>query len=186
MAFIDDYFNETIRAYNTVDKSEIEKVCSILIDAKENKKNVFIIGNGGSAALSIHFAQDLFKMCGIKARSLAENISNVTALSNDISYIDVFVEQLKIYAQEGDVLIALTGSGNSPNIVKACASIDNLTVIGFVGYDGGKVSQYLDAKVHAWSDIMTVCETVHTLVAHYIIEFIKYFYINIKKQNEEL
>ena len=97
----------------------MNEILKLLKKAKKEGKNVYICGNGGSASTANHFANDLVKLCGIKAISLCANQAIVMAYANDNGYENIFVDQLKVFYEEGDVLITISGSGTSKNIVKA-------------------------------------------------------------------
>ena len=133
------YYNELIEILKEVDVESIENVLNVLRNASDNGKTIYVIGNGGSASTAEHYVNDFMKIGGLKAVSLT-NISVITALGNDISYEDIFVEQLKTVMSDGDVVIGITGSGNSMNIVKALEYVrDNKGVaVGILGFDGGK------------------------------------------------
>jgi D-sedoheptulose 7-phosphate isomerase len=148
-------------------------------------KTIFFIGNGGSAATSSHLAADLGKntvenILNINEKrfrtiSLSDNISWITAVANDLSYEDVFVEQLKNLAGEGDVLFIVSGSGNSKNIVKAAswAKTNKLSVVGLLGFDGGEVKKYTGEGLVVESDNYGIIESVHSYIHHYIVEALK-------------
>ena len=101
---------------------------------------VYIIGDGGSAALSDHFACDLIKNCGIPAISLCSNAAVLTAIGNDYSFEEIFSRQLEVLFKEGDLLVVFTTSGNSENLIRACKSIRNVLVVS--GNDGGNIKRY--------------------------------------------
>src|SRR5579862_9301950 len=133
----------------TIEPRQVEAVGALLTAARNEGRQVFIIGNGGSAALASHLAVDLGKGCSrnrekrFKVLSLTDNVPWMTALSNDISYEDVFVEQLKNYAEKGDILIAISSSGNSKNVLKAVhyANEVGCETVGVSGFVGGKLKE---------------------------------------------
>jgi D-sedoheptulose 7-phosphate isomerase len=140
---------------------------------------VFLIGNGGSASKASHLAQDFSKGLiqnpnpsnRLKALSLTDNIPYITALGNDEGYENIFTGQLKIFANEGDYLLAISGSGNSKNIINAVnfAKSHNMTVIGVTGYDGGVLKKLSDISVHVNLNDMCMVESVHSMLFHYIV-----------------
>src|SRR3989338_5953288 len=158
MEFIKDYLSNLKTELDSLDLKAIKKVVDILFSAWQNNKQVFIFGNGGSAVTASHFACDLGK--GTLARaysderrfrviSLTDNVSTITAYANDLSFNDIFLQQLKNLVQKGDVIIAITGSGNSINVLKAVGYANKMgaTTIGFLGFNGGKLKDMVDHYV---------------------------------------
>ena len=152
-----------------------------LIQVKTNGKTVFSAGNGGSAATASHLCNDLVKGCrvnereGFRAVCLADSNAIVTCLANDFSYEDIFSIQLKTFAEKGDVLIAFSGSGNSPNILSALKTARKMGVftIGFSGRDGGKMKDMCDLILIAPTNSMEQIEDMHLLYEHAMICSIK-------------
>ena len=153
------YFSYLQQVLHSIDEAEIDKLAEAFEEARESEKNIFVIGNGGSAATAITMANDIgfdiIKKSGtskpFKVMSLVDNSSVLTAISNDVGYENVFIKQLLIHYREGDCLVAISASGNSSNILKAVEWVkrNNGKVIGFVGFDGGKLSNLCDVKIHA-------------------------------------
>ncbi len=142
----------------------------------EADKTIFLIGNGGSAANASHFGQDLAKgtLSSMDATRrfrvipLTDNIGFITALANDEGYDSVFEQQLRNLARAGDLLVAISGSGNSPNVIRAveyARSLD-MTVIGVTGFDGGVLKTLSDVSVHVPVDDMGMTEALHAVVFH--------------------
>jgi len=166
----------TIEALN---QKEINEFTDLLVNAYENNKFVFVIGNGGSAANASHFAQDLAKgtkkkaeqVKRLKAMSLTDNLPFITAQGNDEGYESVFEQQLKTFASTGDLLIAISGSGNSPNIIKAVewANKQGITTIGITGFDGGKLKKISQHSVNVELNDMCTSESIHSIIFHYVI-----------------
>src|SRR5947208_1035858 len=125
MNFLNLYKNELQQAVASLDVDQIRRAIEILADAREHNRRIFVCGNGGSASTASHFATDMVKGAsyGRSARfrilALTDSLPTITAYSNDVSYDCVFVEQLKNFAEPGDVLIAISSSGNSPNVLRA-------------------------------------------------------------------
>jgi D-sedoheptulose 7-phosphate isomerase len=171
-----DYLSESV---NSVNENEVKAFISLLFDAYKTGKMVFVIGNGGSAANASHFAQDLAKGTRlnleqknrIKALSLTDNLPFVTALGNDDGYNTVFEQQLRTFANPGDILVAISGSGNSPNIIRAIewANENGLETVGITGFNGGKLKTINKYSVHVPLDDMCTSESVHSIIFHYII-----------------
>jgi D-sedoheptulose 7-phosphate isomerase len=142
----------------------------------EQGRTVFLIGNGGSAANASHFGQDLAKgtLSSMSAKRrfrvipLTDNIGFITALANDEGYDSIFEQQLRNLAASGDLLVAISGSGNSPNVIRACeyARSIGMTVIGVTGFDGGKLKALADVSVHVPVDDMGMTEALHAVVFH--------------------
>lgn len=174
----DDYCTYLNKTLEKVSQEEIDKLIEIILDAYNNERMIFVIGNGGSAANASHFAQDLAKGTRtdiiqgkrIRALSLTDNISFITAMSNDDGYETIFEQQLRTYAKPDDVLIAISGSGNSPNIINAIkwSNENEITTIGITGFDGGKLKQLAKHSVNVPLDDMCTSEGVHSIVMHYI------------------
>ena len=166
------------KAVQSVSEAQITALVSILFDAYVENKTVFVIGNGGSAANASHFAQDLAKGTRvsfdhpkrIKAMSLTDNVAFITALGNDDGYDTIFEQQLRTYANAGDIVVAISGSGNSPNIIKAInwANKNQLATVGITGFDGGKLREINQFSVHVPLNDMCTSESVHTIILHYV------------------
>ncbi len=157
-----------------IPSSDIELVIQALMQAYEAGRTVFLFGNGGSAALASHMACDLGKgMADVTPRrsrvlSLTDNVALITAWANDTSYEAVFSEQLNNYLQPGDVAFAISGSGNSPNVLRALSVAKSLgaTTIGLTGFEGGKAKPLCDLCIVVPSDNMQIIEDVHSVLAH--------------------
>ncbi|MBC8145022.1 MAG: SIS domain-containing protein [bacterium] len=174
-----DYKTYTQTALDSVDTAEVDAFIDAIYSAYEREATVFVIGNGGSAANASHLAQDLAKgTCSdlssnrrIRALSLTDNIAFFSALGNDEGYDQVFVQQLRTFYRPGDVLIAISGSGNSPNILRAIefANENAMSTIGVTGFDGGKLHSMANSVVHVPLNDMCTAESVHSIVFHYVI-----------------
>lgn len=182
MEIIEKYIKEVVEATHAVDLEAVQRVLDVLEQAYHEEKAVCIIGNGGSAAAASHFAQDLAKGSlnddepkRFRVTSLVDNTPYITAIANDIGYEDIFVFQLRQFARSGDILIAVSGSGNSPNIIKAVdyAKSKGICVIGFTGFDGGKLLQRADYDIHVPIADMCKTEAVHSTIMHLIMDLLK-------------
>jgi D-sedoheptulose 7-phosphate isomerase len=176
MSTIHQYVDEIKRTLDSLPWREIEETIGILQQARLHDRQVFIMGNGGSAATASHFACDLGKgtlMAGrprFRVISLTDNVPLFSALANDLGYDRVFVEQLASLVQPGDVVIGISGSGNSANVLNALAlarQVDAITV-GFTGFDGGQLKDMVDVCVHVANDCMEQVEDVHLMLEHLI------------------
>lgn len=182
METITQYIDNIARALEAVEQGEILKMLDLLESSYKKGLSVFIAGNGGSAANASHFAQDLTKgavpdieRSSFRVLSLADNVSFITAISNDIGYERIFDLQLRQFARKGDVLIAISGSGNSPNIIRAAnyGRENGLTVIGFTGFDGGKLMPLSDIRVHVPINNMCMIEAAHATIMHMATDFLR-------------
>jgi D-sedoheptulose 7-phosphate isomerase len=159
-----------------IDIQAIESAVSVLLKAYENGNCIFIFGNGGSGTTSSHMAGDFIKGVSygldkkFKMICLNDNFTTMTAFANDVSYDLVFVEPLKNFLQDGDVVIGLSGSGNSRNVVLAFeyAALNDVKIIGFSGYSGGKVKELADVSIYIPIDSMEIAEDLHLSILHMI------------------
>ncbi len=138
------------------------------INSLDKTKFVYLIGNGGSASTCSHFANDLGKH-GYRAISLADNSAVITRIGNDIGYDKIFVEQLKVFFDKGDTLVAISASGNSPNLVNAVEYANTLgNTVAIVGFDGGKLAKMCKIVIHTVTEIgdYEIAEDKHLAVCH--------------------
>lgn len=169
-----EYIQYTKKILDSVNHDPIYKAIELIEKTRQKQKTIYIIGNGGSAANASHFANDLCKYTRnsgpIKAISLTDNFSLISAYANDDGYDSIFEQQLKITSQPDDVLIAITCGGNSPNVLKALqyAKSTFMHTVGFLAYDGGKSKQYIDIPIHVEIDDIATSEGVHSLIMHYM------------------
>lgn len=144
----------------------------------ESGKKIITCGNGGSASTASHYITDWNKMVNLatgkkfRGVSLCDNIGLITAYGNDLSYADVFAGQIDALMDEGDLLVAISGSGNSPNVLKAIEAARRAggNVLGVVGYDGGKMMPICDHNVWVPSFDMQLCEDVHLMFGHMVMK----------------
>jgi D-sedoheptulose 7-phosphate isomerase len=170
------YFETMTQVISAIDYESIDQLVNRLLEARRDNRQVFVFGNGGSASTSGHFGLE-FTMTGeaggpraLQVRSLVDNIGLLTALSNDVSYEDIFRYQLASYANPEDIVIAITGSGNSPNILRACewAKANALTVVALTGFDGGKVKEMADIHINIPNNNFGIIEDLHMSIGHII------------------
>jgi phosphoheptose isomerase len=179
-AYFEDYAQEMTQAWKTLDFAEVDRAAAILADAYGRRSAVFSCGNGGSASIANHLVCDHTK--GIRAKSdlvprvhsLSNNIEVMTAISNDIGYEDVFAYQLQSHAGPGDVLVAISSSGRSANIVRALtwARDNGLHTIAITGFDGGQARTLADAAVHVQCANYGIVEDLHQAVMHALAQYI--------------
>ena len=167
-----------------VEPAEVEHFSDLIFDAFQDGKTVFIIGNGGSACTASHLGEDLGKGClrqedlcdesrrRLRMLSLTDNVGWLTAIGNDCGYDQIFVQQLMNFGQPGDLLVAISGSGNSRNVLAAVdwANRHGLTTFGMTGFNGGKLKQMAHHGVHVPLDDMGMVESVHICVIHWLID----------------
>jgi phosphoheptose isomerase len=175
------YKSALLDAQNSVSDSDIEKITTILLSAFSERKNVFVMGNGGSASISNHICCDHLK--GIRADShlfprvysLSSNFSLISAVANDIGYKDIFSYQLQSLAEDGDLCWLVSSSGNSQNIISAAnaAKTIGMKIIAFVGFDGGELKDLSDFIIHVKSYNYGIVEDVHQQIMHAIAQDIR-------------
>jgi D-sedoheptulose 7-phosphate isomerase len=176
-----DYVSRHSRVVASLDVAAVERAVQTIIAAFDQKRTVFTCGNGGSATTASHMAADLGKNSAMpgKARlrviGLSDNMSWFSALGNDLGYENVFVEQLANFLEAGDVLIAISASGNSPNVVKAAeyAKAHDGKVIGLVGFKGGKLKEIADIAVHHQIEDYGPVEDCHLMLDHIFVEALR-------------
>lgn len=174
---IKDYIEDIQHLCDTLDVDGLEQVYALLLESYNEKKQIFVAGNGGSAGTSNHFYSDFGKNAvkGDVDRpriiSLSANVEVITALGNDFSYADVFSEQLKNLMCDGDVIVLISASGNSPNVIRAAEYVKSRggKVIGFTGFAGGKLKELSDVSVNIPSDSYEKIEDLHMMLTHIIV-----------------
>jgi D-sedoheptulose 7-phosphate isomerase len=178
---IGDYLNGLRSCLDELGQQDVEGIADIIFDAYKKGKRVFIIGNGGSAATASHFACDLSKSTAcagrprLKASSLTDNVAIISALANDIEYSSIFQEQLVDQLSAGDIVIGISASGNSPNILKAIefARSQGAITIGLTGFGGGKLKGLADKSTVLVSRDYGQVEDTHLVLGHIITSLIR-------------
>lgn len=177
------YLERLNREVARLNQADIQKWADLVFDAWKNGRFVFIIGNGGSGTTASHMAEDLGKSTlrpaelndeskqRLKVLSLTDNAGWLLAVGNDCGYDQIFVQQLMNYGSKGDLLLAISGSGNSPNILKAVdwAKHHGLVTFGLTGYGGGKLKQMQQHGLHVELDDMGMVESIHLCVFHWVL-----------------
>ena len=179
--FFDAYADEAVRAVSSVEPGTLDKAAGILLEAYTRRVVVFACGNGGSAAIANHLQCDHLKTIRTKTDlaprvvSLSSNTELLTAIANDMAYEEVFAYQLQSQASPGDVLIAISSSGRSPNIVSALAwARDNgLRTIAITGFDGGDARAMAEVSIHVDSANYGIVEDVHQAIMHALAQYIR-------------
>jgi D-sedoheptulose 7-phosphate isomerase len=177
---ISDYITKLKAALDHVSIEDISRLYAVLRDAYVKDRTVFIIGNGGSGATAAHLACDYNKgICAqspkkLRVISLADNMPVILAIANDLSYDRVFVEQLKNHLRPGDVVMGISGSGNSRNVIEAIrfANEAGSETIGLCGYDGGQLKKICRHSVHVNVNDMQIVEDVHLAVGHILMQIL--------------
>jgi len=165
--------------------SALERIASILLRARTEDRTIFFFGNGGSASTASHFVTDIAKVAGgtaglgkgkrFRCMSLNDNTPGVTAWANDVGYPEVFSGQLQALAEKGDVAVAISGSGNSPNVLEGvkAAHAMGLTTIGLTGMGGGKLKDLVDVPLIVPSSSMQHTEDAHLVVCHILTAYLR-------------
>lgn len=180
------YLNRLQETIKRLNREEINKFINMLLDARDADKQIFIMGNGGSASTASHFCCDFNKgsSYGFNKRfkfiCLNDNVPGMMAYANDVSYDDVFVEQLKNFFNPGDYVIGISGSGNSKNVLKAIeyANANGGVTIGLTGFNGGKLKQMCTHSVNMNVDDMQISEDLHMMMDHLSMKVITNQMIN--------
>lgn len=175
-SFILDYLKKSLKVMEGLDLDEVMELVQILAQARKAGNRIFLCGNGGSASTASHFANDLGKGASLgrplrfRVTALTDNLPWITALANDEGYSEIFIEQLKNFARHGDALIAISGSGNSSNVIKAVswANERGLVTIGLTGLPGGELRETAQHVILAQSHHMGRIEECHFLIQHLV------------------
>lgn len=179
--YTDAYFNEYAKAAASVDRDKLAEAAAILVRAYENRGTLYVCGNGGSAAISNHLACDHGKLLSTdtdllpRVHSLATNVEVITAIANDISYDEVFVHQLRLAADKGDVVMTVSSSGDSENVVRAVtwAKEQGIETISMTGFEGGRTAAAASVNLHVSADNYGVIEDVHQSLMHLLGQFMR-------------
>ncbi len=180
LSFVSTYKKNLDDVWARHDWSTVQLLAETLRTCWKEKRRVFICGNGGSAANAVHLANDFLygidkpAGLGLSTMALSANTAVITCLANDTSYEEIYSRQLAVHGRQGDVLIALSGSGNSPNIVRAIEKARELGVISFaiLGYSGGRCLALADHPIHFRIDDMQVAEDLQMMVGHMVMQWL--------------
>ena len=175
-----DYLQRVCDEVRNLDLRQLENIATIIESAYHDGRFVFIIGNGGSGATASHLAEDLAKCTlrdfenqkRLRVLSLTDNTAGIMAWGNDEGYDRIFVEQLKNLASPGDVLLAISGSGNSPNILRAVdwCNKQGMVTVGLTGFGGGQLRGSAHHNFHVAIDDMGIVESIHLVAFHWVID----------------
>lgn len=171
---IKEYLLKEIEVLEALDEEAISRVINLLEETRANDGQIYIFGNGGSAATASHFQNDFNKGLSehlekkYRFQCLNDNMATVMAIANDNGYENIFVQQLENRLNEKDVVIAISGSGNSENVIRAVeyAKAQKVKVVGLTGYDGGKLKVLSDISLHAPIHSMQMTEDIHMILDH--------------------
>ena len=179
--FIAGYIDEMQKGYQSIDVAKLGEVVNVLDSAIKRNATIYTCGNGGSSAISEHFVCDFLKGASTGTsvqpivHSLSSNTATITAVANDITYDDIFSFQLERYGKEGDILLCVSSSGNSPNILKvlSMAKSKKIKTISFVGFLGGGAKDMSDNCIHIPNKNYGVVEDVHHSLMHMLAQYIR-------------
>jgi D-sedoheptulose 7-phosphate isomerase len=177
------YLSRLNQEIDRLDREALRRWADLIYGAWQDGKFVYIVGNGGSGCNASHMAEDLGKSSlrerdlkdeskkRLKVLSLTDNLGWIMAVGNDVGYDQIFVQQLMNYGQPGDVLVAISGSGNSPNVLAAVdwANRHELKTFGLTGYGGGKLKALQQDGLHVALDDMGMVESIHLAVFHWVL-----------------
>jgi D-sedoheptulose 7-phosphate isomerase len=174
--FAEQYRSSLIRTLSRIDSKKVAQAVAWFREARDEGKQIFVCGNGGSASTASHFACDIVKGASYKQdkrfriMALTDSLPTLTAYSNDVSYECVFVEQLKNFARTGDLVMAISGSGNSPNVVHAIEYANSIgcRTIGLSGRNGGKLAPLSQLSIQVEEPHMGRIEDAHMIICHMI------------------
>lgn len=176
MNFAENYKTQLLDAIAKIDTSGVDQAIQWFEEARDESKHIFVCGNGGSASTASHFACDIVKGASYKrpARfrimALTDSLPTLTAYSNDVSYDCVFAEQLKNFAEQGDLVMAISGSGNSPNVLHAVEYANSIgcRTLALTGRDGGKLGPLAQLNLQVPVPHMGRIEDAHMIICHMI------------------
>lgn len=180
LSFLHNYNERLINTLSTADWENVSRLAQDMESCWKRGSHVYICGNGGSAGNAIHIANDFVYGVakktggGLRTTALSANQAVLTCLANDLGYEDVYSEQVALFAEEGDILIVLSGSGNSPNLVKAIkqAKVMGVTTYAILGYSGGKCKGLVDVPIHFEINDMQISEDLQLIVCHMLMQWL--------------
>lgn len=178
---VDTYVNELQNTLKHLPTARIQEAIDLLVEARTERRQVFIMGNGGSASTASHFVCDLAKntrnpnLPSFRVIGLTDNMAIFSALANDEGYENVFAQQLASFVEAGDIVIGISASGNSANVLNAIELGNRMgaTTIGMTGFDGGRLRTIVDIDVHIPSHCIEHVEDIHLMLEHLICKAIK-------------
>jgi D-sedoheptulose 7-phosphate isomerase len=177
-SFADTYLGRLSVVLSSLPRKQVDDAVSVIAHAWQSGKQIITLGNGGSSMTALHFINDwnksVFLSTGkpFRGRSLVDNMGLVMSYGNDLSFEDIFIEQLKNIMMPGDLVIAISGSGNSENVVRAInyANQNGAVTLGLCGYKGGKLKELAQHVVWAEVEDMQLSEDVHSIFGHIVMQ----------------
>ena len=179
--FADAYLSYLSFVLKAIDRGEIRNFIDFILTARKNRASIFFIGNGGSASTATHFANDLAVGTNsydqpFRAISLTDNQAIITAIGNDFGFEQVYLRQLQLLAKPGDLVVAISASGNSLNLIKAFeyAKVNEIKTFAITGFDGGKMKLMADGGIHVPTDSKEYgpAEDVHLVIDHLVANYL--------------
>lgn len=176
MSFAEDYKASALKAIDHIDTGLVQQAIQWFEEARDADRNIFVCGNGGSASTASHFVCDMVKGASynrprrFRIMALTDSLATITAYSNDVSYECIFTEQLKNFARKGDLVMCISGSGNSPNVVGAIeyANAIGCRTIALTGRDGGRLGPMAQLNIQVPAPHMGRIEEAHMVICHMI------------------
>ena len=181
MAYISKYLDDLNKTILLVDEDEIGLVLDVIENARSEHNTIFTMGNGGSGSTASHFVNGLSQGATVKDRprfkavALTDNLPNILAYGNDLGYEHIFTEQLRNLLEPGDIVIGISGSGNSKNVINATQYAKNheATTVGITGFNGGNLKNIVDYSIHVPCDLMEMVEDIHLAITHLIASYFR-------------
>ena len=179
---VNSYLGEIRNNLNFIDSDVLYKFCKLLMEARGKEKNIYIMGNGGSASTSSHMATDLMngsnlKSPALRSISLSDNSALLTATGNDLDFDQIFARQILCLGKSEDIVIAISATGNSPNLIQATKTANNLGMhtVGIIGMDGGALASMVNLLIHVPTKKGSYgpVEDVHLIINHIIASYLK-------------
>jgi D-sedoheptulose 7-phosphate isomerase len=181
LGLVEQYIAQLKNTLDLLNHRDIEEVANAFLAARNKNKQILVFGNGGSGSTASHMVCDILKGCSygkakrFKILCLNDSIPTVLAYGNDVGYDMIFLEQLKNYMQPGDVVLGISGSGNSKNIINALeyANANSGITIGFTGFNGGKLKSISSICLNANINDMQISEDIHLIVLHILYKILQ-------------
>jgi len=185
MNFAETYKADCLRAIDAIDLGKVQEVIDVFTEARERNRQIFVFGNGGSASTASHFVCDMVKGASFnreqrfRIMALTDSLPTITAYSNDVAYDCIFAEQLKNFARPDDLVMGISGSGNSPNVLRAMEYANSIgcKTVALTGRDGGQLRPMAKINVHVANPHMGRIEDAHMIICHMIC----YYFMDTKK-----
>jgi D-sedoheptulose 7-phosphate isomerase len=190
MTFAEQYRTDVMKTIDLIDTPKVHQAIDWFAQARDAGRHIFVCGNGGSASTASHFACDIVKGASynreqrFRIMALTDQLATLTAYANDVSYDSVFVEQLRNFAQSGDLFMGISGSGNSPNVIRAMEYANSIgcKTIALTGRDGGKLGPMAKLNIQVPVPHMGRIEDAHMIVCH----MIGYYFMEAKNSTSEV